>query len=131
MLKYLLLIFLASISFAETEFQEEDNIEIVEESHEHETRHAKIQILNKITAKAKYINATIGDQITFANLKITISKCIKSSPYELSENKILMEIVEKKNGDYQMLFNGWMFSSSPAISSLEHAVYDIVAIECY
>lgn len=133
MLKYLWLIFLAFPSFAETDFSQEENTEIMEETHEYATKHAKIQILNKITAKAKYVEVNVGDQITFATMKIKISKCLKSSPFELSENKILMEISELKNGqtNYQVLFNGWMFSSSPAISSLEHAVYDVVAIECY
>jgi hypothetical protein len=28
------------------------------------------------------------------------------------------------------VFNGWMFSSSPSVSNLENAIYDVTAVEC-
>ena len=28
------------------------------------------------------------------------------------------------------LFTGWMFASSPALSALEHPVYDVWVIDC-
>ena len=28
------------------------------------------------------------------------------------------------------LFEGWMFASSPALSGLEHAVYDLTMLSC-
>ena len=28
------------------------------------------------------------------------------------------------------LFSGWMFASSPALSALEHPVYDVWVIDC-
>ncbi len=132
MFKYLLALFLSLslLSYAEA-IQDEDSMQ--EQISEQSTKKAKIQILNKITAKSQYLEVPVNSQITFGTMKIKILKCLKSSPYELSENKILLEILEKKNGqeDYSTIFNGWMFSSSPAISSLEHAVYDVTAISCY
>jgi hypothetical protein len=107
--------------------------EIVEENFVHDKKNATIQILNKITAKAQYLNMPIKSQVTLGTLTINIDNCWKSSPYDLSDNKILLKVSEKKIGQdkYNIIFNGWMFSSSPGISSLEHAVYDIVAINCY
>ncbi len=35
-----------------------------------------------------------------------------------------------KENRYNTAFSGWMFSSSPAISALEHPVYDITVLEC-
>ena len=135
MLRYLLFLFilLPQLSYAEEISTTETKQELVEESNDQTTNKAKIQILNKITAKAQYVTVDINSEISFHTLKLKIFKCLKSSPYELSENKILMEIAEKKNGqeDENIIFDGWMFSSSPAISSLEHAVYDIVAIDCH
>ena len=29
-----------------------------------------------------------------------------------------------------VLFTGWMFASSPALSALEHPVYDVWVIDC-
>jgi hypothetical protein len=28
------------------------------------------------------------------------------------------------------VFSGWMFSSSPAVSAMEHPVYDITLLSC-
>lgn len=135
MFRYILFLFLLlpQLAHAEETSANEIEQEFTEELREKNTRKAKIQILNKITAKAQYVTVDVNSQISFHTLKIKIFKCLKSSPYELSENKILMEISEKKNGqeDENIIFDGWMFSSSPAISSLEHAVYDVIAIDCH
>ena len=135
MLRYILLLslLLPQLSCAEELSETEVEQELIEESNDQTTSKAKIQILNKITAKAQYVTVDINSEIKFHTLTLRIFKCLKSSPYELSENKILIEISEKKNGqdDENIIFDGWMFSSSPAISSLEHAVYDVVAIDCH
>jgi len=107
--------------------------DLTEDSFVHDKSNATIQILNKITAKAKYINIPVKSEINYGTLLINVKECWKSSPYDLLENKISLTISEKKTGEktYKTIFNGWMFSSSPGISSLEHSVYDIVAINCY
>ena len=33
-------------------------------------------------------------------------------------------------GGRQQFFAGWMFASSPALSALEHSVYDVWVIDC-
>ena len=106
--------------------------ELIEENFIHERKIATIQILNKITAKVQNIDIAVNSILTYGPLKIEVKYCWQSSPYEPTENKILMNISDKKPGlkDYQQIFSGWMFSSSPGISSMEHAVYDVVAINC-
>ena len=32
--------------------------------------------------------------------------------------------------DGQTVFSGWMFASSPALSALEHPVYDVWVVDC-
>ena len=127
MVKYLLTLFLALPYFVFA-----DNI-LEENFSQQETENARIQILNKITAKTQYVEAPINSQVTFGTIKIIVLRCLKSSPYDPPENKILLDISEKKNGqtEYNNIFSGWMFSNSPSISSLEHAVYDVTAINCY
>ncbi|MEK6734350.1 MAG: DUF2155 domain-containing protein [Pseudomonadota bacterium] len=121
-----LIIFACFFANAEETLNDEDNFI-------HEKNYSTIQILNKITAKTKYIDIPVKSSIAYGTLKITVNSCWKSSPYDLAENKILLEIDEKKVGEseYNSIFKGWMLSSSPGISSLEHAVYDIVAINCF
>jgi hypothetical protein len=111
----------------------EQNLDGVEETEEPKIRVPGLPVdtvilqgLNKVTTKTYTIKANIGNTIKFGNLLIEIKSCWKSPPEERPENAVLMDIEE--NGE--RLFLGWMFSSSPAISALEHPVYDITVIEC-
>lgn len=120
------------ISIESSEIQEEEIAEN-DDNFKHNKNYAKIQILNKITAKISQLDIKIGSEIIFDSLKIKALSCWKSSPYDLSENKILLDIEDKKinTEKYSKIFEGWMFSSSPAISGIEHPIYDIVAIDCH
>ena len=119
---------LPQFSFANDTIQKEK--ELVEEKFIHAKKKSTLQILNKITAKSQYLEIPVNTRIVFSTLRITVFSCWKASPYDLVENKILLNVEENKGGNYSTIFNGWMFSSSPAISSLEHSVYDLVAINC-
>lgn len=90
-----------------------------------------LQALNKITAKTYKYEVKIGDEIIFERLIIEPLFCWKSSPDAVPENKVLIKITENKLDKTQdEIFYGWMFSSSPSISSLEHPMYDITIVDC-
>jgi hypothetical protein len=38
---------------------------------------------------------------------------------------------QKAQKAQKALFSGWMFASSPAISGLEHPVYDVTLLSCH
>lgn len=141
MVRLLLVLCLLSFQLVyaiDSEEPENDNIEHEmanddEESFRHNKSNAKVQILNKITAKSAYLDIKVGSEKIWGYIKIKVNACWQSSPYELSENKILLDIFEREPGteDYKQVFNGWMFSSSPSISTMENPIYDVVAINCY
>ena len=96
---------------------------------------AVVQALNKTTAKTSIIDLKIGEKISFGSLRIVANKCWQSPLEQKPENKILLEIFESKNeseekSSEKRIFYGWMFSSSPSISGLEHPIYDIIALNC-
>lgn len=97
---------------------------------------ATIQILNKITAKTSLLEVKVGNTINFGKLNITIHKCWQSSLDQRPESKILLEVYDggevKASEESKMtrIFYGWMFSSSPSVSALEHPIYDITAVSC-
>ncbi len=92
---------------------------------------AVLQGLNKVTAKTSELKIKVGGQVEFGKLTIKAKKCWKAPPSQRPENKILLEIEEDNEaGNKKIIFYGWMFSSSPSISGLEHPIYDITAIEC-
>jgi len=87
--------------------------------------------LNKINAKTSELRVKIGDRVNFGSLFIQVKKCWKSPPDQRPENKILLRITEIGADRLEKtIFYGWMFSSSPSVSGLEHPIYDITAISC-
>lgn len=92
---------------------------------------AVLQGLDKITARVSRFDAPVGQEVRFGTLSILVRDCRKSAPEERPENAAFIEIYENRPGEERRrLFSGWMFSSSPALSALEHPVYDVNLLEC-
>ncbi|MFT7098794.1 MAG: hypothetical protein ACJAS6_000660 [Rickettsiales bacterium] len=94
------------------------------------TKVAILRGLDKIIARTSKLEILSGDEGRFGKLYIEVKKCWKSPADQRPENKILLKIEEDNKGLRELLFYGWIFSSSPSISGLEHPIYDITAIEC-
>ena len=92
---------------------------------------AQLQGLDKTTARVSQFDAAVGSTVRFGNLSIVVRVCRRSPPEERPENAAFVEIYETRPGEAkERLFSGWMFSSSPALSALEHPVYDVNLLEC-
>ena len=88
--------------------------------------------LNKTTGRVLQLEASMGTTITWGPLQIRPSRCIKAPPEQLPENAAFLEVWDiSQPSKTTPLFKGWMFSSSPSLSSLEHPVYDIIVLNCY
>jgi hypothetical protein len=93
---------------------------------------ALLQGLDKITARVSNFDAPVGAPVHFGTLSIRVRDCEKNPPEETPESAAFVEINEMRPGEKvaRRLFSGWMFASSPALSALEHPVYDIVLLDC-
>jgi hypothetical protein len=90
-----------------------------------------LQGLDKTTARVSQFDVAVGATVRFGNLSIVVRDCRRSPPEERPENAAFVEIYETRPGEAkERLFSGWMFSSSPALSALEHAVYDVNLLAC-
>jgi hypothetical protein len=90
-----------------------------------------LQGLDKITARVSTIDVPVGGTVAFGALQITARACDKHPPEETPEAAAFLEVVEVKPDEKPVLrFSGWMFASSPALSALEHPVYDLVVLDC-
>lgn len=95
------------------------------------TNSVVLQGLNKVTGHISKLEGPIGTVLTFDNLEIITRRCWKAPADEQPENAALLEIREIKTGEEpKKLFLGWMFSSSPGLSGLEHPVYDVNIVSC-
>lgn len=92
---------------------------------------AVLRTLDKVTARVATIQVPVGETVTVGSLAITVRACDKRPPEETPESAAFLEIVESRpNEAAQPRFTGWMFASSPALSALEHPVYDVWVIDC-
>ena len=113
-----------------------------------------LQTLDKVTARIQTVDAVIGEPVRFGTLEITPHYCAFRPPelppdhsafFEIkdialnagrsetqkdtSQNSI-KDIASDSLNPAQTVFSGWMFASSPALSGLEHAVYDVTLLNC-
>ena len=92
---------------------------------------AVLQGLDKITARISTINVAVGQTVSFGSLQITLKACDKHPPEETPESAAFLQIIEQKEGEAPVTrFSGWMFASSPALSAMEHPVYDLWVLDC-
>ncbi|MCK5295835.1 MAG: DUF2155 domain-containing protein [Alphaproteobacteria bacterium] len=93
--------------------------------------HAVLRCLDKMTGRVKTILAPIGDAVQFGTLSIVAQACFSRPPEETPEDSAFLDVSEiKDTTQTENIFRGWMFSSSPALSAMEHPVYDIWVIGC-
>lgn len=91
----------------------------------------KLQSLDKITARTETFEARVGSTVKFGPLFIKVQACRKSSPLEKPESASFLQIWEiDENKEAQWVFSGWMFASSPALSPMDHGIYDVWVLDC-
>lgn len=92
---------------------------------------AILQGLNKVTARVSTLEAPLNKPVQFGTLEITVERCTKAPPEDTPESSAFLVIRDiKPNEPPVELFRGWMMASSPALSALEHPVYDVWVKDC-
>ena len=96
---------------------------------------ALLQTLDKITARIATVEVSLNQPLRFGTLEIELKHCAFRPPEEPPEAAAFLEIrdigfANDSTQDKIIVFSGWMFASSPAVSSLEHPVYDVTLLAC-
>ncbi len=92
---------------------------------------AVLQALDKVTGRVRTLEVAAGDSVEFRQLAITVRTCTRRPPEEPPEASVFLEIRERRpNEPPRLLYQGWMFASSPAVAALEHPVYDVWITDC-
>lgn len=93
---------------------------------------AKLRTLDKVTARTMTFEADVGSTVKFGPLFIKIRSCQKAPPVEQPESAAFLQIWENslKDKTPQWVFSGWMFASSPALSPMDHPIYDVWVLDC-
>lgn len=124
---------------------EAETAELVERVEEPETptprrrlRVAVVEAIDKITAERMRFEVVVGGRPVRFNgsLVFTARACELSAPNETVEDAVAyMDISLQPRGalvgtEARQVFRGWMFASSPAVSGLQHPLYDAWVVGC-
>ena len=98
-----------------------------------EGRFIEIKILDKVSSKTDLLKLEIGKELKFKGLLIKSLKCKNSEFDDNPEITAYIQVKDMTNKDNNevFIFNGWTFSSSPAVNPFDHAVFDIWLTRCY
>ena len=98
-----------------------------------EGKFVEIKILDKVSSKTDLLKLNIGEELRFKSLLIKSLKCKNSEFDDNPEITAYIQVKDMTNKDNNevFIFNGWTFSSSPAVNPFDHAVYDIWLTKCY
>jgi len=91
---------------------------------------AVLQALDKVTARIKRLTVPVGQTGKFGTLSILVDACRKAPPEDQPESAAFLKITDGKSDPPVTAFSGWMFASSPALSAMDHPVYDISVVDC-
>lgn len=102
----------------------------------------KLRALDKITARAMNIEAKVGSTVKFGDVFIKVQACRKPPPIEKDEAAGFLQIYQtdgtqpeatttpENKTQSSWIFSGWMYASSPALSAMDHPVYDVWVVDC-
>lgn len=92
---------------------------------------AVLQTLDKVTGRISTLRVPVGETAGFGTLTIVPRACRKRPPEEFPESAGFLEIDDAPPaGQPRRVFTGWMFASSPAVSAMEHPVFDVWVRDC-
>jgi len=90
---------------------------------------AHLKALDKLTGRLTDLELTIGDSALFETLEVSLAACYKNPETETPESAAFLQVADTLTGREEV-FSGWMYASSPSLSAMEHAIYDVWVVDC-
>ena len=92
---------------------------------------ARIQALDKVTARVTVLEGRVGESVSFGTLSIRIGACHARPPTEVPDSAAWFEMTDSRAAQGSLpVFRGWMFADAPGVNMLEHPVYDVRILSC-
>ena len=92
--------------------------------------YAVFKLLDKTTNKVSKKDINVNSEINWDSLSIEVYACYSTPPHEIPEDYVLIEVKDNLSSNNQSAYKGWMISSSPDVTPLEHPIYDLWLIDC-
>jgi hypothetical protein len=88
---------------------------------------AILRALDKTLGRPTDVDMAVGETVMFGRIAIRLVECRFPADDPSSDAFAHLEILDVQG---RSLFDGWMIASSPALSALEHARYDVWVLRC-
>jgi hypothetical protein len=89
---------------------------------------ASLRFLDKLTSETGDVTLSAGQVAQFGRLMVRLDECRYPTDDPTSDSEAHLTVVEAAT--QRPLFIGWMLSSSPALSALDHPRYDVWVLSC-
>ena len=95
-----------------------------------------VRALDKVTAITSDHVVKVGESLEYGSLRVDVKHCEKKPPEEIPQTWGFIQIFDNRTdgegetSEAEKIFSGWMLAERPAISALEHPVYDVWLLEC-
>ena len=93
-------------------------------------KYAKFRLLDKISNKLIDKTISVDGLDEIETLSIRVYACFSEPPTEISEDYVLVDIIDNFQNLQKNVYRGWMISSSPEVTTLEHPIYDLWLLGC-
>ena len=89
---------------------------------------ADLVLLEKVRAQPSAVSVRAGQSTTIGTLTVAVKSCVTRPP-DLPQNAAAFIEATDSRGSAPV-FRGWILSNTPAVSQLEHPIYDLRLIAC-
>ena len=93
-------------------------------------QYANFKLLDKISNKLVEKSIKVNETDFIETLKIQVFSCLTEPPDEIPEDYVLIDVKDNFQEQKKSIYKGWMISSSPDVTPLEHPIYDLWLLGC-
>lgn len=89
---------------------------------------ALLRGLDKVSGQTTDLTLGVGEAVRYGRLEIRLGECRYPAADPSSDGFAQLTISDLRRNE--RIFTGWMIASSPALSALDDARYDVWVISC-
>ena len=93
-------------------------------------KYANFKLLDKISNKLVEKSIKVNESDFIETLNIKVYACLTEPPNEIPEDYVLIEVKDNFQEQEISIYKGWMISSSPDVTPIEHPIYDLWLLGC-
>ncbi len=91
---------------------------------------ADIVLLDKIRAQPSNVAVKVGDSTAFGSITVKVTSCVVRPPDQPADAAAYVDVTDNRQGGGGV-FHGWLLVKTPAVSQMEHPVYDLRLMGCH